>query len=186
MGNEIFFAFAEKSPFIIPIEEHIWDKAHEEMGPGQEILFFNVTPCTLLHSDRFLQNGKRTTVMEITERVKIPDWARFRERVARLKAAGRRIAIDDVGAGYSSLQAVLEIQPHFIKIDYCLIHNLENHPIKRGLIASLVEAAGHMGSQVIAECIETPGELSALRELGVELGQGNFLQPPLPRSELRI
>jgi len=184
LGNEIFFAFAEKTPFIIPIEEHIWDQAHREMGPGAEILFFNVTPCTLLQSDRFFQNGGRTAVLEITERVKIPDWELFRGRVEALKAVGRRIALDDVGSGYSSLQAVLEIQPHYIKIDYSLIHNLENHPIKRGLIASLLDAAAHMGSQVIAECIETPGELAALEELGVALGQGNLLQPPLPRSEL--
>lgn len=186
VGNEIFFAFAEKTPWIAAIEEQIWDKAHQEMGPGTEILFFNVTPCTLLQSDRFLHNSGRTAVLEITERVKIPDWGRFRERVEALKAAGRSIAIDDVGAGYSSLQAVLEIQPQYIKIDYSLIHGLENHPIKRGLIASLVEAAGHMGSEVIAECIETPGELMALEELGVALGQGNILHPPVPRGELRF
>ena len=186
VGNELFFAFAEKSPYITSIEEQIWDKAHAELGPGAEILFFNVTPHTLLQSERFLQNGIRSTVLEITERVKIPDWARFRRRVEELKAAGRRIAIDDVGAGYSSLQAVLEIQPHFIKIDYSLIHGLENHPIKRGLIASLVEAAGHMGSQVIAECIESDAEMAALLDLGVELGQGNALQPPLPRAALKI
>jgi EAL domain-containing protein (putative c-di-GMP-specific phosphodiesterase class I) len=186
VGNELFFAFAEKTPYITSIEERIWDKAHAELGPGAEILFFNVTPLTLLESDRFFENGIRSAVLEITERVKIPDWARFRRRVEELKGAGQRIAIDDVGAGYSSLQAVLEIQPHFIKIDYSLIHGLENHPIKRGLIASLVEAAGHMDAQVIAECIETDRELEALLELGVDLGQGHALQPPLPRSELRF
>ena len=186
VGNELFFAFAERTPYITPLEEQIWDKAHAELGPGAEILFFNVTPHTLLKSERFFQNGVRSTVLEITERVKIPDWAQFRRRVEELKDAGRRIAIDDVGAGYSSLQAVLEIQPHFIKIDYSLIHGLENHPIKRGLIASLVEAADHMGSQVIAECIESAGELAALLELGVELGQGNALQPPRPFAELNF
>jgi EAL domain-containing protein (putative c-di-GMP-specific phosphodiesterase class I) len=185
-GNEIFFAFAENTPHITAIEEHIWDRAQEEMGSGPELLFFNVTPCTLLRSDRFLRDGKRTAVLEITERVKIPDWERFRDRMDALRAAGRSIAIDDVGAGYSSLQAVLEIQPQYLKIDYSLIHGLENHPIKRGLIASLVEAAAHMGSQVIAECIETPGELAALEALGVGLGQGNLLHPPVPIGELRL
>ena len=186
VGNELFFAFAEKTPYITAIEEQIWDMAHAELGPGPEILFFNVTPHTLLQSGRFLLNGDRSVVLEITERVKIPDWGLFRRKVDELKAAGRRIAIDDVGAGYSSLQAVLEIQPNFIKIDYSLIHGMDNHPIKRGLIASLAEAADHMGSQVIAECIESAGELAALLELGVELGQGNALQPPLPRDQLHL
>ena len=132
----------------------------------------------------YLNGANHRVVLEITERVKIPDWDVFKKRLARLHERGLKIAIDDVGAGYSSLQAVLELQPDYLKIDYSLIHGLESHPIKKSLIASLVDAAQKMGSTVIAECIETQAELEALMALGVPLGQGFHLKRPMAYGAL--
>jgi EAL domain-containing protein (putative c-di-GMP-specific phosphodiesterase class I) len=186
IGNEIFFAFAEKTEYITRIENRIWERAHAEWESRPEtLLFFNTTPTSLMESDVFLDGRGRRVVLEITERVKIPDWVTFKARLARLHERGLKIAIDDVGAGYGSLQAVLELQPDYIKIDASLIRGIESHPIKRSLIASLVDAAQKMGSAIIAECIETQAELESLVALGVPLGQGFYLKRPAAYEALQ-
>ncbi|HPR64404.1 MAG TPA: EAL domain-containing protein [Thermoanaerobaculia bacterium] len=172
--TELFFAYTEKTTHITTIESMIWRQALETFPfEGDELLFFNITPLTLLTSD-WLESVKNPDriVLEITERVKIPDWTSFRTRVTQLQELGLRIALDDVGSGYGSLQAILEIQPEFIKIDHSLVRGVDTHPIKRNLIVSLLETARELPAEVIAENIETESELATLIQLGVSLGQG--------------
>lgn len=118
-------------------------------------------------------------VLEIAERVTFDQRQRPRDVLKELKRQGFRIAIDDMGAGYSSLQAIVELEPDYLKFDIALVRNIDRSLIKRSLLETLVELSQKIGAQVIAEGIEAESELATLRELGVRLGQGRLLAPPV-------
>jgi len=120
----------------------------------------------------------RDVVLEITERVTPDQRQRSRAVLAELKRAGFRVAIDDMGAGYSSLQAIVELEPDYMKFDVSLVRHIDRSLIKRSLLEALVELSQKVGAEVIAEGIEDESELLTLRELGVRLGQGRFLASP--------
>ena len=88
------------------------------------------------------------------------------------------MAIDDMGAGYSSLQSVAELEPDFLKFDINLVRDIHENPIKRGLLESLLLMAQKIDAQVIAEGVEKEEEFEALREMRVTFGQGYLFSPP--------
>ncbi len=118
-------------------------------------------------------------VLEITERVAVGERQVYQDVLRQLKREGFGIAIDDMGAGYSSLQAVVEIEPDYLKFDISLVRNIDRSLIKRSLLETLVELAEKIGSEVIAEGIEAESEFRTLRDMGVKLGQGRYLAPPV-------
>ena len=91
---------------------------------------------------------------------------------------GLGVAIDDMGAGYSSLHSVAEVEPDFLKFDIALVRDIHRSPIKRGLLESLELLARRIGAQVIAEGVEQEEERETLREMGVALAQGFLFSPP--------
>jgi EAL domain-containing protein (putative c-di-GMP-specific phosphodiesterase class I) len=119
-------------------------------------------------------------VLEITERVTPEERQRSRRVLGELKRAGFRVAIDDMGAGYSGLQAIVDLEPDYMKFDVSLVRHIDRSLIKRSLLEALVELSQKVGAQVIAEGIEDESELLTLRDLGVRLGQGRFLASPAP------
>ena len=119
-------------------------------------------------------------ILEITERVAVSERQSYHDVLRGLKREGFGIAIDDMGAGYSSLQAVVEIEPDYLKFDISLVRNIDRSLIKRSLLETLVELSDKIGAQVIAEGIEAESEFRTLRDLGVKLGQGRYLAPPVP------
>lgn len=123
-------------------------------------------------------------VLEVTERVAIPEWRSFRRAIDDVRAAGLRIAIDDVGSGYSSLHTVAELEPDYLKFDLSLILNIHESRIKRNLLESLVNLADKIGAQPVAEGLERQEEFQTVRELGVTLGQGYLFARPAEPSQL--
>ena len=88
------------------------------------------------------------------------------------------MAIDDAGAGFASLRHTLRIAPDIVKLDLSLTRDIDTDRAKRALAAALVSFAEEVGSALVAEGIETAGELQTLRDLGVGYGQGFFLARP--------
>jgi len=105
--------------------------------------------------------------------------------VAELRKNGFRIAIDDMGTGYSALHVLAELQPEFIKLDKMLVRDLPDEPIKRNLVSAITRFARDSQSVVIAEGVETEDEVEVLTELGVELQQGYFFGFPEPVEKLK-
>ena len=95
-----------------------------------------------------------------------------------LKRAGFRLAIDDVGTGYSSLQTITEIQPEYLKIDMSLIKGIHRSPIKQQIVRSLANLGKETAIAVIAEGVEEPEELTELARIDVELAQGHLFAQP--------
>ncbi len=117
-------------------------------------------------------------VLEITEHALIKDYALLNTRLATMKEAGVRVAVDDAGAGYASLRHVLAIQPDIIKLDLSLTRGIDADTPRRALAAALIEFARQTGSRVVAEGVETAAELATLRKLGVDDVQGYHLSRP--------
>jgi|GEM_PF-42043 len=125
-------------------------------------------------------------VIELTERQAIHDFAAFESGLRAYRDAGFRVAVDDAGAGYSSLQAIAEVSPDYIKVDRSLVQGIDAAPNKRALLSVVAQFAGQIGTRLIAEGIETMAEMTTLIELGVEFGQGFYLARPEPVPEQRI
>ena len=117
-------------------------------------------------------------VLEVTEHAQVEDYRRFRVAIARVRELGARLAVDDAGAGFSSLRHILELDAELIKLDGSLTRSLEDDPRRRSLAAALIEFGRESGASVLAEHIESELQLVELRRLGVEYGQGFHLGRP--------
>ena len=124
-------------------------------------------------------------VIEMTEHAPISDYDAITESLQRQRARGVRLAIDDAGAGFSSLQHILNMDPDVIKLDISMTRDIESTPPKRALAAALSTFAHEIGCLMVAEGIETEEEVEVLCELGISVGQGYLLGVPAPLDERR-
>jgi EAL domain-containing protein (putative c-di-GMP-specific phosphodiesterase class I) len=120
-------------------------------------------------------------LLELSEHDQVADYAALAAVLSPLRARGMRLAIDDVGAGFSSLRHIVITAPDVIKLDRSIVSGVDVDPVLTRLVSSLVEFGHGCGASVVAEGVETAAEASALRGLGVDLGQGwHFGRPELP------
>jgi EAL domain-containing protein (putative c-di-GMP-specific phosphodiesterase class I) len=139
---------------------------------------------TLFDPDTMLARASHQIILEITERAKLESVGQVRERIARLREMGFRIAIDDIGAGYSGLNSFAMIQPDIVKLDITLVRDVDRDPVKRKLVRVLGDLCHDLGILVVAEGVETPAERDTLVELGCDLLQGYlFARPGAPFPE---
>lgn len=186
------FAAAARQGLGAELEARVIERALvlAETLPDNCFLSVNVDP-TLLTTERVLaalQKRPSLTgiVFELTEHTPIEDLPAVVGAVAWLRERGGLVAMDDAGAGYSGLKQMLELRPQLIKLDRALITDIDDDPAKRALVQMIGELAGRLDAWLLAEGIETEGELRVLRQLGVPLGQGYFLARPAPPwAELR-
>jgi EAL domain-containing protein (putative c-di-GMP-specific phosphodiesterase class I) len=190
---ESLFALAERTGRLVEFERlcraRALGSARRHLPRGRK-LFLNTSARALTDSDvagaGFVSQVEReglpheNVVLEINERVAFDGRADAASVLGELKRQGFRIAIDDMGAGYSSLHSVVEMEPDYMKFDVSLVRNIDRSLIKRSLLETLVELAAKIRAEVIAEGIESETELRAVRELGVRLGQGRYLAAPAP------
>jgi EAL domain-containing protein (putative c-di-GMP-specific phosphodiesterase class I) len=125
-------------------------------------------------------------VIELTERHPLGSLAQSRRAAAWLRRLGARLAIDDLGAGYAGLQWFIELEPEVVKLDRALIRGLERDARRRTVVRTLVAMCREVGATAVAEGIETPAELDAVRELEVPCGQGFLLGRPSLDEPARV
>ncbi len=143
--------------------------------PEDLFLSVNVSPealCSPAFSACLDQHDVGRVVFEITEHTPFPEARTLARQMAYVRERGGRIALDDVGSGYTSIRHVLALAPEFIKLDQTLVELAEHEARHRAMVRALAAFAAETGSQVVAEGIETLQQLEMLRELGVGLGQG--------------
>lgn len=143
----------------------------------------NVSPVTLRTAElaELIEAADpRRVIVEVTEQAPVDDYDHLDLCLSALRAAGVRVAVDDVGAGFASLRHVHRLAPDLIKLDITLVRGLDVDEPRRALVTALVSFCGSIGSTIVAEGIETTGELTTLRELGVPWGQGFLLGRPGP------
>jgi len=154
---------------------------HVDRLPAGTFLALNVSPETLLTRDfaeeLAVHDGSRL-VIEVTEHAAVEDYNRLQQAISLLRADGVRFAIDDAGAGFSSMKHIVRLVPDFIKLDFSLTRDIDSDPVKRALASALVTFCSEIGALLIGEGVETRGELDVLLELGFEEAQGFYLAKP--------
>ena len=151
--------------------------------PDDVFLSLNVSPGFVLHGDRrfrrLVKGSTRPLVLELTEHAPIDDYRVIRDALLRLGDVG--LAVDDAGAGYSSLRHILELRPTYAKLDISLVRGIDGDDLRQALAAGLQYFASRIGSRLIAEGVQSRAEADVLRRLGVEYVQGYlFGRPDLP------
>ena len=149
--------------------------------PPHVALTVNLGPETLL-TPRLgeLLHGRPLPriVLEITEHAPVTDYDALSTVLRPYRDRGLRLAVDDAGAGYSSLRHVLAVQPDLIKIDMALTRGADSDLVRRTLLSALAGFAQRTGCRLVAEGVETPGELRAVAACGIDLVQGYVLARP--------
>lgn len=149
--------------------------------PQEVALCVNLGPATLLASRlATLLQGRdlRRVVLEITEHAPVQDYDAVSAVLRPYRQAGLRLAVDDTGAGYASLRHVLAMQPDLIKVDMALTRGADTDVARRTLLSALAGFASSTGCLLVAEGVETPGELAAVASCGITLGQGYIFGRP--------
>ncbi len=163
------------------------DRASEPVAADPEagLLFVNLHVSDLL--DPMLTSPESPlsaiaprVVLEITERAALEEAGDVRARVAELRAMGFRIAIDDLGAGYSGLSSLAQLEPEVVKLDMSLIRGIDANETQQRVVRSMTSLSHEMGMLVVAEGVETPAERDTLIGLGCDLLQGYLLAKPAP------
>lgn len=184
------FSVARQTSMLYDLEMIVLGKTLElitSTGCTQDI-FINFTPITLGNS-RFVRDLKNMMqsyknikpsqiTFEITERDSIEGIDNFIYNIKVLRGMGIKIAVDDTGAGYASLNTISEIMPDVIKIDRSVIQNIDKNSVKESMLKGLLLVAREAGSIVVAEGIENEEEASVLSRNRVELAQGYFYARP--------
>jgi EAL domain-containing protein (putative c-di-GMP-specific phosphodiesterase class I) len=142
---------------------------------------FDLTDPELLAKSSPLSRLAERVVIEITERAQLESVPDAESRIAALREIGFRVAIDDIGAGYSGLNTFALLRPDFVKVDMALVRQIDQSPVKRRLTTLLVQLCTDLGIGVIAEGVETAQERDTLLEIGCDLLQGYlFARPAAP------
>jgi EAL domain-containing protein (putative c-di-GMP-specific phosphodiesterase class I)/CheY-like chemotaxis protein len=152
----------------------------------EEFLAINVAPQTALGpvlGDTLAEVPVERVVLEITEHVAVADYAELFQALYPMRARGLRVAIDDVGAGYSSMAHVLHLAPAIIKLDRTITAGIQGHGHHQFLVESMRGFAEKTGAVLLAEGIETRDELETMQALGIRLGQGYLLGYPAPLDD---
>lgn len=186
------FTYAEEHGGLYALDRLAREKAIEGCsGLGQDQRVFINIPAHVIHDPQFASGHTlkklrqcgihpKNVVFEITERTSIEDFDTAKRILQHYRNQGYQIAIDDAGAGYSSLQAIAELQPDFIKVDRSLIRNIHVDKMKETILETFVSFARKMSIRMIAEGIETWEELKKLSQMGVHYAQGYLIGKPVP------
>jgi EAL domain-containing protein (putative c-di-GMP-specific phosphodiesterase class I) len=183
---EELFAFAESTDLLMDFERLCRKTAIRAVAtlPRRGLVFLNASARAMEDPDwqngavdaQLAQSGlgPDDVVVEITERMAVDRQDAFQATLRGFKARGYRVAVDDMGAGYASLQSLAAIEPDFLKFDVSLVREIDRSSIKRSLLESLRTLAEKIHAQVIAEGVEREQERATLLALGIDLGQGFY------------
>lgn len=155
-----------------------------------KMLFINVDP-KVLYDKKFHQGStlkllkkckmnRKNIVFEVSEKTAINDYDGFQAILENYRMQGYKIALDDMGSGYSGLTLLAKSSPQFIKIDIALIKDIDKDKVKQAIVKALINFSHSTNIKIIAEGIEKIEELQILIDLGVEYGQGFYLGKPIP------
>jgi diguanylate cyclase (GGDEF)-like protein len=188
-----FLGAAEESGLIVPLGEWVlrqacaqgaaWRQASWDIGVSVNLSARQITApgftagVAAILAETGLPAGALT--VEVNERILVEENGQVADRLATLHQMGVRMAIDDFGTGYASLAHLPKLPLDIIKIDPSFVAGLGHDDTLTLLTRTVVQLGRELGLQVIAEGIEQPRQLSALREMGCDYGQGFLIARPM-------
>lgn len=159
--------------------------AHCREIPAELSCHLNVLPSTLMNVpiEELLgklppHGSRRRFCIEISEKETIGDAGKLLIYVQRMREAGVRVAMDDIGFGRSSLEALIVLEPEVVKIDRGMVSNFSDDAGRRRVLERMLRVISTWNAVTVAEGIEREVDLRVLREMGVPLGQGFLLGRP--------
>jgi EAL domain-containing protein (putative c-di-GMP-specific phosphodiesterase class I) len=189
------FDTAEKSELLFELDHLCRRKALESAGgkrggglPREYKLFINTLPFSMRDPQfqgKDLINLLGTDlapdqiVFEVTERHAIDNYHLFRDAMKYFQHLRCLIAIDDMGAGYSGLDKIVELQPNYVKLDMSMVRDIHTSFVKKEMVQTFKAMADKIDARLIAEGIEKREEFEVVREIGVNYIQGHYLARPL-------
>jgi len=185
-GPDVWFAAAAEAGLAAELEALAVAKALAAVPalPDNTFLTVNVSPHLLgtdpVQDALATRRDLRRVVVELTEHTPVDDLGALKRQTEELRARGALIALDDAGSGYSGLQQMAELRPQIVKLDRALVTDADTDPVRVALAEMVGEFAGRIDAWLLAEGLETPGELAAFLRLGAPLGQGWVLGRPAP------
>jgi EAL domain-containing protein (putative c-di-GMP-specific phosphodiesterase class I) len=179
---DLRFLAADKVGMMVELERACLDAQilQARSLPAGSFLSLNVSPTLAVLVDSLtaaIRAADRGVVLEITEHVEIVDYPTLMAAIDQVRPYAR-LAVDDAGAGYAGLRHILELRPQFVKLDISLVRNIDTDPARQAMVTGVAHFATSVGCALIAEGIETEGELATLRLLEIQYGQGYFLARP--------
>ncbi len=196
-----FIRLAEESGLIVDIGMWVLQKACEQFaewlaqGLPPVRIAVNLSPRQLREADVVQRVAEvlRSTGMkpemlelEITEQTLMDDFESGHSVVTQFRELGIHIALDDFGTGFSSLSYLLRFPIDTLKIDRCFVHNIGEEPQKSAIVSAVAQLSRKLDIAVVAEGIETEGDMRVVSELGCDQGQGYHICRPLPVAELAV
>jgi EAL domain-containing protein (putative c-di-GMP-specific phosphodiesterase class I) len=155
-----------------------------------ELVFINISPHSLLEPGECVEGAlkavldhqldPRQFVFEVIESDQITDGNQLLHILEHYREAGFRVALDDVGAGYSSLNLLAAVKPDFVKIDRALMHGIETDRYKAHVASKLLELSRELGVRTVMEGIETASQWQWSRNHGADYAQGFYFARPSP------
>jgi EAL domain-containing protein (putative c-di-GMP-specific phosphodiesterase class I) len=189
-GADALFGAATEHNLLVELDRLCRKRALLSSGriPTNAKIFVNTLPATIRDPQfrgkaliDFLDKAQVSPdriVIEITEKLVIENYNLFRETMAYFTDLGMSFAVDDVGAGYSGLESIARLKPTYLKIDMLLVRDVHVSLVNREMVKAIIALGRGIGSEVIAEGIQTDDEVRALSEMGVDWGQGYVLARP--------
>jgi diguanylate cyclase (GGDEF)-like protein len=193
-----FIPLAEELGLIQEIGDWVLDEICRQFHTWREMGFetsvsYNMSPRELWQPDAaerifakldLSEIDPRRLVIEITESTAMTDPERTLRVLSEMHDGGLRLAIDDFGTGYSSLSRLRHLPVDVLKIDRPFIRDLPGDAESASVVRAVIAMAGGLGLQVLAEGIETEGQLQFLIDHACQMGQGFYLCPPIPGEEV--
>lgn len=179
------FDAAERLGRRAELSRSIWTLTPVPFVAEDTRLFVNLHPHDLM--DEWLYSPEQPlaklagrVVLELTERASLDGISDLTGRIRRLRELGYRIAVDDIGAGYSGLAALVALEPDTVKIDMGLVRGIDSSDLRRRVVWALLTLCRELSAEVVAEGVETAAERDALLDLGCDLFQGYLFARPAP------
>ncbi|MFQ3621839.1 MAG: EAL domain-containing protein [Spirochaetales bacterium] len=190
MPPQVMFESARKTEMLFNLDrqcrqQSLREAKHKNIDKG---LFINFSPSSIYNPEfcladtvewaQKLQYDFSKVVFEVVESDRIDDPQHLKTIIEYYLKMGFKVALDDVGSGYATLNLLAELRPHIIKINMELIRNVHKDSAKRTIVKSLVLIAREIQAKTLAEGVETKEELEVIQDLGIDLVQGYLFGKP--------
>jgi EAL domain-containing protein (putative c-di-GMP-specific phosphodiesterase class I) len=185
---DLRFLAADKVGMMVQLEMACLNAQVEQAKrlPEGTFVSLNVSPAlaiTLVPLLDVLGSADRPVVLEVTEHAEIEDYSLLMAALDQARPYAM-LAVDDAGAGYAGLHHILELRPQYVKLDISLVRNIDSDPARQAMVTGMCRFSESVGCALIAEGIETENELTALKLLHVQYGQGFYLARPAPIDQI--
>lgn len=192
---DLMFAYARRKNREVSLDQCCLTNALQAASllPGNPTLSLNVHAATLTFPNfahwfvsQSMSVGTHPSrlIIEIIEHTGAFSRAELRTALSQLRAAGVRVAVDDIGLGDANYAMLIDCHPEYLKVDRYVVHGCASDPYRRAILRATAAVAFSSNSAVIAEGVEREDDMATLQELGIDILQGFLISKPITAEDL--